>query len=134
MKIVRAIIIFIALLATSHAFASDWPQYLGPDRNSQSNETGLLRAWPENGPEVLWTAPLGIGYGGPVTKDGKVYLLDREAKVADIMRCFDLSSGKEIWNLNMRPPGPLCSRDPEACRLLTAIPFIPVAKTEMCTA
>jgi outer membrane protein assembly factor BamB len=49
--------------------------------------------------------PLGIGYGGPVVKDGKVYLLDREAKVADIMRCFDLSTGQELWNFSYKAPG-----------------------------
>ena len=50
----------------------DWPQYLGPNRNSTSAEKGILRAWPEKGPEVLWTATVGRGYGGPVVKDGKV--------------------------------------------------------------
>ena len=77
---------------------ADWPQYLGPNRNSTSDQKGLLRSWPENGPEVLWTAKVGIGYGGPVIKDGKVYLLDRDDKVGDNLRCFDLSNGKELWN------------------------------------
>ena len=66
----------------------DWPQYLGPDRNSTSDQKDLLRSWPENGPEVLWTVDVGIGFGGPVIKDGKVYLLDRNDEVGDFMRCF----------------------------------------------
>ena len=32
----------------------DWPQYLGPYRNSTSDQKGLIRSWPEKGPEVLW--------------------------------------------------------------------------------
>ncbi|MGE5447112.1 MAG: PQQ-binding-like beta-propeller repeat protein, partial [Bacteroidales bacterium] len=85
--------------------AQDWPQYLGPTRNSISPEKNILRSWPESGPEVLWTAPVGIGYGGPVVKDGKVYLLDRDDKVGDNLRCLDLATGKELWNFAWEAPG-----------------------------
>jgi outer membrane protein assembly factor BamB len=83
----------------------DWPQYLGPDRNSISPEKGLLRSWPKGGPEVLWTVSVGIGFGGPVVKDGKVYLLDRDDEVGDNLRCFDLSNGKELWHFAYDAPG-----------------------------
>jgi outer membrane protein assembly factor BamB len=92
-------------LFTTSAWAADWPQYLGPDRNSTSPEKGLLRSWPENGPEVLWTVAVGIGYGGPVVKDGKVYLLDRDDKVGDNLRCLDLSNGNELWSFAYDAPG-----------------------------
>ena len=85
--------------------AADWPQYLGPNRNSTSDQKGLLRSWPESGPEVLWTVTVGKGFGGPVIKDGKVYLLDRDDKVGDNLRCFDLSNGKELWNFAYDAPG-----------------------------
>ncbi|KPK87288.1 MAG: hypothetical protein AMS27_03055 [Bacteroides sp. SM23_62_1] len=89
----------------ANVYAQDWPQYLGPDRNSTSPQKGILRSWPENKPEVLWTVDLGIGFGGPVVKDGKVYLLDRDDEIGDNMRCFDLSSGKELWNFAYEAPG-----------------------------
>jgi len=57
-------------LLVSHTSADDWPQYLGPNRNSTSAQKGLLRNWPTNGPAVLWTVPVGIGFGGPVVKEG----------------------------------------------------------------
>ncbi|TWT71531.1 outer membrane biogenesis protein BamB [Crateriforma conspicua] len=79
-------------------FADDWPQFLGPDRNSTSAESGLLRAWPEAGPEVMWKVAVGKGYGGPVVKDGKVYLLDRDDEVGETLRCFNLGDGKELWS------------------------------------
>ena len=85
--------------------AQDWPQFLGPTRNSISPETGILRTWPETGPEVLWTAPVGIGYGGPVVKDGKIYILDRDDQVGDILRCFDMEDGKELWKFAYDAPG-----------------------------
>jgi outer membrane protein assembly factor BamB len=64
-----------------------------------------LREWPENGPEVLWTVDLGIGFGGPAIKDGRVYLLDRVDSIGDNMRCFDLSDGEELWTFAYDAPG-----------------------------
>ncbi len=93
-------------LFTESMRAEDWPQYLGPARNSTSPEKGLLRSWPEKGPEVLWTVAVRRGYGGPVVKDSKVYLLDRDDEVGDNLRCFDLSSGKELWNFEYDAPAP----------------------------
>jgi len=83
----------------------DWPQFLGPDRNSTSPQKGLLRSWPKDGPEVLWTVNTGKGFGGPVVKDGKVYLLDRDDMTGDMMSCFDLSNGKELWSFAYDAPG-----------------------------
>ncbi len=86
-------------------FAQDWPQYLGPNRNSTSPQTGLLRIWPEAGPEVLWTVDVGIGFGGPVVKDGNVYILDRIEETGDNLRCLDLSNGEELWDFAYDAPG-----------------------------
>jgi outer membrane protein assembly factor BamB len=100
-KLIAAII----ALSVVCAFAADWPGYYGPQRDSTSTEKGLLRSWPKEGPKVLWTVPIGIGYGGPVVSGGKVYLLDRDDKVGDILRCLDLSTGKELWNFAYDAPG-----------------------------
>ena len=100
--LITAVIVFVNIINVS---AQDWPQYLGPNRNGISTQKGILRSWPQQGPEVLWTAEVGIGYGGPAIKDGKVYLLDRDDKVSDKMRCFDLASGKELWSFVYDAPG-----------------------------
>jgi outer membrane protein assembly factor BamB len=97
-----ALVLFICISTVS---AQDWPQYLGPNRNSTSPQKGILRTWPESGPEVLWTVNVGPGYGGPVIKDGKVYLLDRDDKTGDIMRCFNFSDGKELWKFSYNAVG-----------------------------
>lgn len=94
----------IVILFAGNGLA-DWPQYLGPNRNATSSETGLLRSWPEGGPEVLWTVSLGRGFGGPVVKDGRIYLLDRDDKVGDTMRCYDLANGDELWNYGYEASG-----------------------------
>ena len=99
------LIFLVIFCITNIVGAEDWPQYLGPNRNSISSQKDILRTWPENGPEVLWTENVGIGFGGPVASAGKVYLLDRDDKVGDNLRCFDLSSGKELWNFAYNAPG-----------------------------
>lgn len=100
--------LLVALLVTLSAaclFAADWPGYLGPKRNATSPETGLLRAWPNGGPKVLWTTPLGIGFGGPAVSGGRIYLLDRDDAVGDKLRCLDLATGKELWSFAYSAPG-----------------------------
>jgi len=101
--------LFIILVITSLELlkAQDWPQIYGPDRNHTSPQKGLLRSWPEEGPEVLWSVNVGRGFGGPVVKNGRVYMLDRDDETGDIMRCIDLQDGKELWKYAQNAPGEL---------------------------
>ena len=87
------------------AAGADWPQFMGPNGNGTSAEKGLLRAWPADGPKVLWTFAMGPGYGGAAIRDGKVYVLDRVDKKKDVLRCLDLGSGKEEWTFSYDAPG-----------------------------
>lgn len=105
-KLVRSNGLLIGLLiCIGNVYAQDWPQYLGPNRNSESPQKNVLRSWPESGPEVLWTVEVGSGNGGPIVKEGIVYFLDRDDQVGDIMRCFNLTSGEELWNFSYDAPG-----------------------------
>ena len=36
------------------AWAADWPQWRGVERDGISPETGLLKSWPAGGPPLLW--------------------------------------------------------------------------------
>jgi outer membrane protein assembly factor BamB len=105
MKIIRTMLLISILLATNLVFASDWPQYLGPDRNGVSAEKGLSRSWPAGGPKVLWTVPLGEGFGGAAINRGKIYVYDRVEDKTNILRCLDLMTGKEEWAFSNEAPG-----------------------------
>ena len=39
-----------AVLLSLAAYAADWPQWRGPQRNGVSAETGLLKQWPKARP------------------------------------------------------------------------------------
>ena len=97
--------VMITLMTSYFVLASDWPQYLGPGRNAVSTETGLKRSWPASGPSVLWTHPLGEGFGGPVVSDDMVYVLDRRDNKDNILRCISLIDGKEKWTFAYEAPG-----------------------------
>ncbi|HQG55582.1 MAG TPA: PQQ-binding-like beta-propeller repeat protein [Bacteroidales bacterium] len=99
------LVISLIIAGVINVCAQDWPQIFGPNRNNISPQKGLLRSWPEKGPQLLWSVDVGPGYGGPVVKDGKVYLLDRVDDAKEIMRCFDLNTGKELWKFEYDAPG-----------------------------
>lgn len=92
-------------LSCGAALAADWPAAYGPRRDNTSDQKGLLRAWPTEGPKSLWTVPVGVGFGGAAVRDGKVYLLDRDEKVGDTLRVLDFSTGKELWSFAYDAPG-----------------------------
>ena len=77
---------------------ADWPQFLGPNRNSVASEAkGLPRSWPAGGPKILWKVRVGMRFGGPAIYGGSVLLLDREGNARDVLRRIRLADGKEIW-------------------------------------
>jgi outer membrane protein assembly factor BamB len=77
---------------------ADWNQFRGPFRDGISRETGLMRAWPESGPRVLWSAELGQGYSAAVIVNGLVYFNDYDVSTKEwLVRCLTLDKGKEVW-------------------------------------
>ncbi|MEM6674104.1 MAG: PQQ-binding-like beta-propeller repeat protein [Planctomycetota bacterium] len=77
--------------------AGDWPQFLGPDRDSVAPWPNETFTWPEDGPSVAWRVEVGPGFGGVAVADGEVFLLDRMRDEGDVLRVFDLGSGEELW-------------------------------------
>jgi len=81
---VQSISRLISLLVAGASFCSnrlvadDWPQWLGPNRDSVWRETGIVEKFPSAGPPILWRAPVGAGYAGPAVSKGKVYVADRQ--------------------------------------------------------
>lgn len=42
--------VIMPILAAAAAGAAEWPQFHGPNRDSKSLDTGLLKRWPEGSP------------------------------------------------------------------------------------
>lgn len=75
-----------------------WPQWRGPRRDGVSDEKGLLPAWPEGGPKLLWkTGELGKGWSSPIVAgpDRGIYI---SGELGGDLVVFALSAeGKLRW-------------------------------------
>jgi outer membrane protein assembly factor BamB len=67
----------VLVFGVTPARAEDWPQWLGPNRDSVWRETGVIDQFPPGGPPILWRVNIGPGYSGPVVAKGRVYVMDR---------------------------------------------------------
>ena len=75
---------------------AEWPCYHGPDRSNKSQETGLLKEWPDGGPKLLWTVSgLGEGYSTVIVADGHIYASGLDAGQTTVF-CLDLN-GDLVW-------------------------------------
>jgi len=76
-----------------------WPQWRGPQRDGVWSQELELQAFPQDGLEVLWRAPIGPGYTGPTVADDRVFVMDRLRRPEQVERvlCFDARSGIQIW-------------------------------------
>ncbi|MCM8526637.1 MAG: PQQ-like beta-propeller repeat protein, partial [Lentisphaeraceae bacterium] len=86
-----AIFLFFSITV---GFSADWPQLLGPNRNGYLEDRSFKL--PKN-LEEIWSKDVGEGFGGAVTSEGLVYTLDRLDDEFDVIKCWELKSGKEIW-------------------------------------
>jgi outer membrane protein assembly factor BamB len=74
----------------------DWPGFLGPTRNGKSDEHGLPKAWPAQGPPLVWQATVGAGYSAPAIADGRLFQFSRVKNNARLT-CFDAATGTQKW-------------------------------------
>ncbi len=90
------------VLPAGDASGSDWPQWAGPDGNYTSPEKGLLREWPEGGPQMLWRAPIGQGWSCPSVAGNEVYVSsavwEANGNAKETVVCLDAKTGKELWD------------------------------------
>lgn len=108
--------LFALLLLTGSAGlrlqADDWPQWLGPQRDSVWCETGIVEVFPENKLPVKWRVPIAGGYAGPAVASGRVFVTDYlktsgeaindpsrrpELKGKERIHCLDAATGKPLW-------------------------------------
>jgi outer membrane protein assembly factor BamB len=92
--IINVIFIFVCLFFQS--FSQNVSQWRGPDRDGKYPETGLLKQWPETGPQLLWsTETLGEGYAAPVVTPDKLFV-NGVVNGESHLFAFDLK-GKLLW-------------------------------------
>jgi outer membrane protein assembly factor BamB len=100
------------ILTCGAAFAEDWPQWMGLQRDGVWREEGVRHDFQEGDAKVLWRSPVKWGYAGPSVAAGKVYVPDfvdsdgdfdprsqggRPIAGVERILCLDAGTGKELW-------------------------------------
>src|SRR5262247_3424861 len=108
-----AFVASFVVVAASAAWADDWPQWLGPNRDGVWRESGIVEKFPATGPRILWRVPVNAGFSSPAVVGNRLYLMDRVAgpkpqrkpgergmlSVVGNERvfCIDTVDGKTLW-------------------------------------
>jgi len=88
------------LLGLRAALATDWPQFRGPNRDGNWDETGILESFPSEGLKIRWRQPVGGGWSSPVVVQGRVFVFDVELtkpSARERLHCFGEKTGKVLW-------------------------------------
>jgi len=94
---------FMRYAQSAPSLTGQWPCFRGNDAQNRAKTDKALDFVPDF--QVLWKAETGEGHAAPVIYNGLVYLLDYDEKLhADMLRCFDLQSGTELWRRWYRVP------------------------------
>jgi len=109
------LILFFTMTLT--AFAADWPQWRGPERDNTCQETGLLEEWPEGGPPLAWQAEgLGGGFSTVSVSNGMIYTLGDFEGDGCYAVAIKEDGGAPVWKTKIAKtsnyggyPGPRCT-------------------------
>jgi hypothetical protein len=82
--------------AAMPTWGADWPNWLGPNRNGSSPETGLLTTWPKAGPKVLWKVPGGDGYSTVAVANGQA-ITQVQHDGSEFVLALDAVKGTKLW-------------------------------------
>lgn len=86
-----------ALVFTHRLRANDWPDFLSPNRDNKSTETGLLERFLSNGVPVVWEAAVGTGYSAPSVR-GQQLVLHHRVGDQEVVQSFAADTGKAGWS------------------------------------
>ena len=127
------VIVFSILGGLPFADADDWPQWLGPARDSVWREEGLVDQFPQAGLKEIekWSAQVSLGYAGPAVCEGRVFVTDYVKKSGEATNnpgrrdklegservlCFNAVTGEALWKYEYEqaydlsfPGGPRCT-------------------------
>jgi outer membrane protein assembly factor BamB len=85
------------LLFSTTLFSQNIVEFRGVERSGHYNETGLLKQWPETGPElVLKIEGAGKGFSQPVFADKTIFVSGIKEDTIDILSAFNLK-GELLW-------------------------------------
>ena len=110
--VLRLPLSFFFLALGGVALADDWPEFMGPHRNQTSAETGLLDAFPAQGPKLIFEKKIGTGYSAPSIR-GKVMIVHHRLgndEIVEVCRCSAILADGELIALDLIRAGRAATR------------------------
>ncbi len=93
----------LAIGLATIVLGADSPRFRGPAGDGVFPETGLLKQWPEGGPELAWSVDgLGPGYSSAAVVDGVVYVTGMDDQNQGILFAFE-TDGSLKWKTSYGP-------------------------------
>ena len=99
-----------------------WPGLLGPQRDGWAEHFKVPARWPKQ-LKKGWSVEVGTGYGTPLVAGQRVYQHTRQGE-EEVVWCFDLGSGKQIWRKSYKNPfkigggGERHGKGPKSCPVM----------------
>ncbi len=95
-----AILVTLILMHTSDSDHTGIYEWRGKDRGGIYYESNLLKNWPAEGPNELWSIEsIGNGFGSPVFADENFYITG-EIDSLEYLFCFNLK-GEKQWQTSL---------------------------------
>ena len=82
---------------TSKLTASDYPQFLGPNRNATLHGIRLARDWSVHPPRLVWRQQIGEGWSAFAVVGDAAITQAQEGEREKVV-CYDLKTGKLKWS------------------------------------
>ncbi|MFC2118177.1 PQQ-binding-like beta-propeller repeat protein [Bacteroidota bacterium] len=98
----KSIFLFLSLIYCLNIYSQNVSQWRGSERNGIYNEKNLLKEWPQDGPEVLWTAEgIGSGYSSASVTDEMIFITGMQ-NYNDVLTAID-HKGQVKWKKIIGP-------------------------------
>ena len=94
--IMQVRVIPLVLIIAFHARATDWPQFLGPERNGTYPGSAISTSWPKEGPARLWQRSIGQGFSAPTVMDSKLIVFHRLGD-KEVVESLNAGTGRPVW-------------------------------------
>ena len=89
------VLLSLALTIAAQPASTDWPQFLGPERDGVYRGPAL--AWSGGTPPIVWQKEVGQGLSGPVVAGGRLILFHRVGD-KELVESFDAKTGARQWS------------------------------------
>jgi outer membrane protein assembly factor BamB len=87
----KFILYLLFIFSTPTLFSQEITEFRGLHRTGHFNETGLLKQWPEKGPELLLKIEgIGKGYSNPIMVDEIIYVTGIKQDTLDVLSAYNL--------------------------------------------